>query len=429
MINRKIAPVVHDAVDFHFQLPLCRKDTLANGIPVYWLSAGTQDVVQIEWIFKAGLWGEAQKGLAHTTAGLLKNGTIGKSAEAINEALEFYGASLRSVANNDYSSLVLHCLTKYLDKILPVIREIILEATFPDREWEIYQKNALQHLSVNLKKVDFVANREAEAQLFGYDHPYGRFTLKEDFLQIKPEHLRSFHRQYYRADNCQVFMAGNIDEHHLMLLSQYFGRENWGTQTSDNAKEQFFSLQPGNEKKLRLRIEEKSLQGAVRILRRFPTREHPDFAPMIILNTLLGGYFGSRLMANIREEKGYTYGIYSLLYAYQKESCLLIATEAGKEVCDAVIEETWKELDQLCQEPVSKEELSLVKNYLFGSLLGDLDGPFNLIRRWKNLILNGFSEEQFYENLEIYKKIQAEELQALAQKYFRKDDFYEILVV
>src|SRR5690606_21312925 len=151
----------------------------------------------------------------------------------------------------------------------------------------------------------------------------------------------------------------------------------------EKIKEKSFTLQAGSEKKLRLSIEEKSVQGAVRILRRFPTREHPDFAPMIILNTLLGGYFGSRLMANIREEKGYTYGIYSLLYAYQKESCLLIATEAGKEVCDAVIAETWKELDRLCQEPISKDELSLVKNYLFGNLLGDLDGPFSLIRRWK----------------------------------------------
>lgn len=426
MIDRKTAPLVHDAVDFKFQLPCCNKLKLVNGIPVFWLSAGTQDVIQVNWVFKAGLWEENQTGIAHATAGLLKNGTAKKTSSEINEALEFYGASLKSSADNDYSALTLHCLTKHLAMVLPVVQEIIFEANFPEQELEIYRKNALQHLAVNLEKVDFVANRESEAQVFGYEHPYGRFTTKQALMLLNAPALRAFHRRYYTASNCHIFLAGNITEKEVNEVAHYFGNNNWGEQ-----EELIFKthpIVPGQKKKLIFPMEQENVQGAVRILRHFPTVHHPDFAPMMILNTLLGGYFGSRLMANIREEKGYTYGIFSTVYAYKNESCLIIATEAGQEVCENVISETWKEMDRLCQQPVSQEELSLVKNYLFGGLLGALDGPFNLIRRWRSLLLNGFDENHFYENIAIYREISPNQLQDLAQKYFRQDDFYEVLV-
>jgi predicted Zn-dependent peptidase len=427
MLNRIIAPPVHNAADFNFQLPDCQKTKFFNGIPVYWLNAGTQDVLQIEWVFKAGLWEEEHTGIAHATAGLLINGTSKRNAEAISEALELYGASLKSIANNDYSTIILHCLTKHLAKVLPVIQEIIFEAIYPENELDIYRKNALQHLSVNLQKVDFVADREAEAQVFGYDHPYGRFSKAEALNHLTAEALRTFHQRYYTSSNCQIFIAGNIHETHVEQVASYFGNAPWGGNQEPILFKKF-ELQPGKDRRLQFQMDEKNVQGAVRLLRHFPVRQHPDFAPMVVLNTLLGGYFGSRLMDNIREEKGYTYGIYSTIYAYRNESCLIISTEAGSEVCKAVIEESWKELARLRDEPISKEELSLVKNYLFGGLLSDLDGPFNLIRRWKSLILNGFEADHFYKNIDIYKSVQSVQLQELAQKYFQQDDFYEVLV-
>lgn len=429
MLNRTIAPDVQDAVNFNFQLPDCQKSVFNNNLSLYWLCAGTQDVVQLEWVFKAGLWEESKPAVAYATASMIKNGTSTKTEAQINEALEFYGASLHSSANNDYSTLSLHCLSRHLDALLPIIQEIIFDAQFPENELEIYRRNAIQHLSVNLKKVDFVANREADAQIFGYDHPYGRFSKKENLEQLQVDDLKQFHRQYYTSANCRLFMAGMVNAGTVALVEQYFGREQWGTPQPDEFIAKQHLIIPGEKKKIQLDIQEESVQGAVRLLRAFPDRHHPDFTPMILLNTLFGGYFGSRLMANIREEKGYTYGIYSQIYAYENASTLTIATEAGKEVCAAVVEESRKEMQRLCQEAVSDEELGLVKNYLFGNLLGDLDGPFSLIRRWKGLILNGFDEHRFYDNICIYRAIKPEQLQQLAQKYFNPDDYYELVVL
>ena len=167
----------------------------------------------------------------------------------------------------------------------------------------------------------------------------------------------------------------------------------------------------------------------MRIGRLFPDKQHPDFAPMVVLNTLFGGYFGSRLMSNIREDKGYTYGIYSSLVAEKNGGSLVVHTETGRDVAEKAIIEIYKEMELLCNEQAPDEELLLVKNYLLGGLLGDLDGPFSILRRWRSIILNGFTDEHFNNNINTYKTVSPEKLLQLAQKYFNKKDFFEVMVI
>lgn len=427
MLNRKLTPPVKDAVSFDYKLPPVNKEVFQNNITFYWLDAGVQPVVQIDWVFDAGLWHEQQTSVAQAVASLLKNGTASKTALQINEAIEFYGASLKVAPNNDYTIISLHTLTKHLGALLPVIKEIITEAVFPEEELRIYVQNAQQRLAVSLRQSEFVANRNIDALLFGRQHPYGRFTEATDLQALNTQALRDFHKKYYHAQNCKMFMAGKIDNSHVALVNSYFGKESWGF---TNVPEPIvYNAEPATEKKMRISNDAEGVQGSVRIARHFPTRHHPDFTPMIVLNTIFGGYFGSRLMSNIREEKGYTYGIYSHIYNYKQDGALLIATEAGVSVCEQTVEEVYKEMDLLCNELVDEEELLLVKNYLLGNLLGDLDGPFSIMQRWKNLILNNMPSEQFDKNIEIYKTITPETLQALAQKYLRKEDYYELVVV
>jgi zinc protease len=171
------------------------------------------------------------------------------------------------------------------------------------------------------------------------------------------------------------------------------------------------------------------VQGAIRIARPFPNRHHPDFKKAVILNTLFGGFFGSRLMANIREEKGYTYGIHSYIENHIQDTAWMISTEAGKDVCEATIEEVYKEMNLLKEELVDEEELLLVKNYMMGSNLGDLDGPFQIINRWKNLILNNLDEDYFNDSMNTIKNVTAEELKQLAEKYFVPEEFFELVVI
>lgn len=171
------------------------------------------------------------------------------------------------------------------------------------------------------------------------------------------------------------------------------------------------------------------VQGAIRMGAPFPNRHHPDFMKVQVLNNVFGGFFGSRLMSNIREDKGYTYGIYSYLENHIQETAWVISTEAGRDVCEAAIVEVYKEMEELRNEPVDDEELLLVQNYMMGSILGDLDGPFHISNRWKNIILNNLPHDYFDRQIQVIKNIKAEELQELANKYLQPEKWYELVVV
>lgn len=428
MLNRTLAPPVHDPIEFDFSLPAIQKDRLSNGLPLYWLRAGTQEVAQIEFVFPAGIWQEPRPAVAQATAALLKAGTSGKTAHEINEAFEQYGATLRVSAGEDWASVTLFTLTKHLPVLLPVLQETILEASFPEEELRLYKQNAAQRLLVSLRQSDFVANQRIDALLFGEAHPYGRFTKEATIAALSREQLVDFHRSQYDLSKAQVFAAGAIGEKEMGLLDAFFGKIAVQIpETADSIPE--YSLPAPAARVQRIQNDETGVQGAIRIGRIFPNRHHPDFTPMVVLNTVLGGYFGSRLMSNIREEKGYTYGIYSSVHPMQHGGSLVIHTEAGRDVCEAAVTEVWKELEILKTETIPEDELRLVKNYLLGGLLGELDGPFQLLNRWKSLILNGFGRERFDRNIEIYKTVDAATLQALAQKYYDREAFYEIVVV
>lgn len=427
MINRKQAPGFKDAVEFEIKLPSLESFNLNNEIPVYFTRSNEQETLQIEWVFDAGSWYESSSQLAGTVNALLKNGTTKHSSREINETIEFYGAFFSAHCNHEFASVTLHCLEKHVAKLLPVVYEILTESAFPENELDIYRQNGKQKLSVNLEKCDFVANQLIEKYLFGEYHPYGRYTTMEAYDMLQRDNLYAFYKKHYTFNHCKIFIAGKIPENIGPLMNDIFGQEEW------NGRQDFvqsdYPIQPALEKKYRISNDPDGVQGAVRLARPFPNRYHPDVPAMKVLNTIFGGYFGSRLMNNIREDKGFTYGIFSAMYLYHKAGELCITTEAGKDVCEATITETYKEMQRLCDEPVPPEELSLVRNYMIGSILGDLDGSFKVIRRWKGLILSGLDENYFNTTINTIKTISSKDLQQLAQKYYVKDDFYELVVV
>ncbi|HXS36499.1 MAG TPA: pitrilysin family protein [Flavipsychrobacter sp.] len=425
-LDRTTPPHIHDAIEFDYILPPVREEKLDNGLPLYWINAGVQDVVEIDWVFPAGLWYEQKPAVANATAGLIKNGTSKHTAHAIHEALEFYGASLKVNAGNDFATVTLYSLTKHLPNLLPIVYEIITDAIFPEEELEIHKKNAIERLLVNLRQCEFVANQRIDALLFGESHPYGRFSKKEKIEALTREDILAFYRQYYNLANVKIFMAGKVDKKEVTWLNDVFGK--FAIAKKDLAAETFSAPAP-SERTYNVLNDPNGVQGAIRIGRLFPNRHHPDYSPMVVLNTLFGGYFGSRLMSNIREDKGYTYGIYSSLSPYLNGGSMIIHTEAGRDVLEAAVKEVYHEMQVLCNEIAPDEELLLVKNYLLGGLLGDLDGPFSILQRWRTLLLNNMTVENFNNNIKTYKSITAKELQVLAQRYFDVKDFYEVVVV
>jgi zinc protease len=423
-LNRKQPPVIKDAIEFDLRLKPYEKHVLNNGVEVYTIDAGAEDVLQVEWVFNAGNWFEDKNLIAASTNFLLKNGTSKKSAFQVNEHFEYYGAYVNRNCYNETATISIHCLSKHLEALLPVVREMLVDAVFPEEEIRIYKQNMKQRLNVNLKKADFVAGRLIDAYLYGEEHPYGRYTRFEDFDGVKREELLDFYRQYYQNGKFVLFVAGKLPPNLFPMLNQWFGDLN-------NKPVPLSNLQPvsAEEKKYRVMNDPQGVQGSIRLGAHFPNRHHPDFLKAQVLNNVFGGFFGSRLMSNIREEKGYTYGIYSYLENHMQQSAWIISTEAGREVCEATITEVHKEMALLREEQVDEEELLLVRNYMIGSILGDLDGPFHIINRWKNIILNQLDENYFYNQIDTIKKVSAEELQELANKYLKPENFYELVVI
>lgn len=424
MIERKIAPAIVDAVNFNLHLKPYNRFILKNGVEVYTIEAGAEDVMLLEWVYYAGNWYEDQNLVAATTNLLLKNGTSQKTAFQINEHFEYYGSYLNRSCHSETATLTLHSLTRHVQELLPVVKEILTDSVFPEEELAIARQNMKQRLKVNLKKSDFVAGRLIDVYLYGEQHPYGRFSREEDFDAITREQLLDFYKRYYQQGKLVLFAAGRLPANLESLLN-----ENFGDLPNQPVAAKAFSISKSPEKKFRISNDPDGVQGSIRMARPFIGRHHPDYTQAQVLNTLLGGFFGSRLMNNIREDKGYTYGIHSYFQNHLHDTAWMISTEAGKDVCEATISEVYKEMKILREKPVDEEELLLVKNFLMGTVLGDLDGPFHIIARWKNIILNNLEQDYFDRSVQTIKSMSSFTIQELANKYLQPGEFYELVVV
>ncbi len=422
---RTTPPAIKDAVEYELSLKPYEYFELDNGVPVYVVNAGAQEVLQLEMVFYAGNFFEAKNGVASATNFLLKNGTRSRTAFQLNEAFDYYGAHLTRACYSETAVITLHTLSKYLGDLLPVMTDMLTESIFPEEEFEIFRQNSIQRLKVNLKKCEFVASRVVNSLLYGSSHPYGKHLNESDIEQLSLDEIRLFYQQYYLNGNCAIFVSGIAPGDLRQQLNKSFG--------SLSISKPSFSIPdlkatPDTQRIHRVENDKEAVQGAIRLASNFPNRHHPDFQKVVVLNTVFGGFFGSRLMSNIREEKGYTYGIYSYLQNHIQQSAWVISTEAGKEVCEAAIREVYVEMKRLCDEPVDQDELMLVRNYMIGMILGDLDGPFHIMSKWKSIILNGLDENYFYDSIRVIKHITEKELQELAQKYLQPEKFFELVV-
>ena len=336
-VNRKIAPPITDAVNFHLELKPYEKFTLDNGLPVYAVNTGPEEVMMVEMVFFSGNSFEEKNLIAAASNFLLKNGTSKKKAFQINEHFEYYGSFLNRACYNETATITLHSLNKHIAELLPVVEELITDSIFPEEELAIFKQNQKQRLSVSLKKSEFVAGRLIDSYLYGEKHPYGKYSSHQEYDALNREELHSFYNTYYKNGNCIIFTAGKLPKDLFALLNKHFGELPLGNNFQKPLHEISSSKKPGE--KFRITNDVNGVQGSIRIAREFPNRHHPDFQKVMVLNNVFGGYFGSRLMSNIREDKGYTYGIHSYLQDHIQQSAWLVSTEAGKDVCGPAITE------------------------------------------------------------------------------------------
>lgn len=421
MLDRTKAPMIRMPEDV--QLPKYQKHLLDNGIPVYELHLGTQEVVKLELVFNAGRPFEHKQLVARATTSLLREGTATHSGSEIAELFDFYGCSLSLPFNLDTANIVVYSLSRYLDQVLPILQDILENPSFSSTELQSFVHRKQQLLREDLTKNEVVAYRTITELIFGSKHPYGYNSVEETYAALQREDLQKHFDRTYTVDNCTIFLSGRTTPAHIQSLNKYIGKL---SRTGDQISPVFPTLP--NETEAHFLERPETIQTALRLGRKLFNRQHEDYCGMYVLNALLGGYFGSRLMANIREDKGYTYHIFSQLDVMKFDGYLYIGTEVGNEFVSATSDEIYKELALLRDKAVAEQELEMVKNYLIGTYLTMIDGPFQASELIKTIVLEDLSEDFFEKLVQTTRKITAKQLQELANKYLQEDDIWQVSV-
>jgi len=401
------------------------KKSLTNGIPVYSINAGTQDLVKIDFIFDAGSWLQDKNLVASTTNSMLLEGTSNFTAQQIAEKLDYYGAYLQNESGKHSATLTLYVLNKYLKQGLEIVADVLKNSIFPEKDMKTLLQNKYQDFVIGNKKNDKIARRYFNEMLFGKQHPYGKSYQIEDFQNVTTDELKAFYKKYYSSNNCKIILSGKIENLHFDELNNYFGGTDWNSNTIIENRN--YEILPNSNMKF-LEDKPEAVQTALRLGKISINMKDPDYHGFQFLNTVLGGYFGSRLMTNIREDKGYTYGIGSGLVSMEKLGYFIIVSEVKKEMREKAIIEIYKEIEILKTTLVQTKELETVRNYLMGEVLRGFDGAFSLSAAFRTLMENNLDYD-YYENLiSSIKNITSEEIQRLAIKHLNTESLYEVMV-
>ncbi|MBK3517747.1 M16 family metallopeptidase [Carboxylicivirga marina] len=420
-INRTTAPEFKNIDSFEL-LPIETYE-LNNGIKVHLMQAGSQEVAKLDFLFPAGSVQASQPLLASITNKALSEGTVSMSGAEISEKIDFYGAFIGQQASFHHSVVTLVALTHFLPETLKILEDIIKNPVFEQKEIDTLLNKRKQEYLIESDKVKTLATRAFTQNLYGKEHPYGNYLTMDDFEKLTREDVINFHKQAYIPSGTHIIISGQPGSNIKELLNTHFG-QHWSDE------QPLKDPQPQNkEDVLRNIFVEKNdaLQSSIKIGIPLFSKEHPDFHGMQILNAVLGGFFGSRLMTKIREEKGLTYGISSFIMTYKFGGFLVIGSDVKAENRELAVKEIFNEIKKLRDERIGNEELALVRNFLLGDMIRNFDGPFATSDNYRGLIDESLSPAYFNEFFDVLTSITAEELQNLAQKYFQETDFITVI--
>lgn len=404
-MDRSIAPKTSDRYHVNFVKPVC----IDSDISFYHIDNKSDETIRLELVFEAGSKFQNKKLQSSFLSELMLSGTPNKTSKEINDAIDQLGGYFQCEADKDVMTISIYCLSKNLEAIWEEVEEAILNVTFPENEFETLRSVKEQQFKVNNEKVSYLSRRAFSAEMFEDGSAYDTQADLEDFATINVDDVKDFYKSNVVNGLKGIFHVGSLsDELKHRLIA--FGRE---TKGEHKVSQPHYSNSPGA-----VHIEkEGAIQSAIRIGKFLVNRGHEDFVPLLVLNTVYGGYFGSRLMANIREDKGYTYGIGSGIVPMLDAAYFFISTEVGSEVREDALKEIQKELQLLHDELIPISELDLVRNYLSGKFLKGTDGPFSMMDRYKALWFFNL-EYDYYDNyFEVLNSITPEKLKEITNKY------------
>lgn len=398
---------------------------LPNGIEVTLMEDSQHEVLRIEAVINAGIDHQTHPLQAQLCALMLKEGTENHSGEAIAEIFDFHGAYTSAGALPDYTMVNIVMLKRHFRQLIPTFIDLITQPSFPEKAFHRIVEERRQEFVINCEKPAFEARRNLMNRLFGQEHPYGKLIGEEDYKNLTVESLRDFHSQHYLKQGLRLVLTGALDAEIIALLADSIGSVPLAPEQGNRLAG--FNPDHGQSGEYVIQVPE-AVQSAIRIGCLTIAMNHPDFIPLQITVNLLGGYFGSRLNQNLREEKGYTYGIGAGLIPMRLGSVFTIGAEVEASVTGEAIEAINLEMIRLSQEPPTAEELKQTIGHLAGSFLRSIDGSFALADRIKAVADYGLDHRFYVDYLNTLNTITPATIATMAERYLNPDKMVVVRV-
>ncbi|GGE28069.1 M16 family metallopeptidase [Sphingobacterium cellulitidis] len=422
MLNRSFAPSINGIGDITLEKP--EEIIFSNGLKVFVFHAPDQELVKAEFVFNNLFEGFENPVRNTALSSMLKEGTTSYTSAQIAEKIDFFGAYLVPEFSFDHNALTLYALNKHIDAVLPIVNDILNHSIIPEQELETYIRNNSQSLQISLEKTDFIARRKFYDSLFGSTR-YGQSVTDELLKGLERDDLLRLYKQQIQPKNATLFLSGNISKEVLFSFRNYF-EEQWKGEVAIQSVPYIQKLDLDTDL---VKIDKAgALQSSIRLGKVGIKRSHADYPALQFVNTLFGGFFGSRLMSNIREDKGYTYSIGSLVANLNHAGFISVVTDVGSEYTDDTLKQIELESRKLQEEKVSEEELELVKNYMLGSMLGSLESIFSHVDKFKSVYYSGLDLDYYTYYSNVVRQINPDQVQDIAQKYLGVDDMVKVVV-
>ncbi|OGX85867.1 hypothetical protein BEN47_14255 [Hymenobacter lapidarius] len=425
MLDRTVAPPIQPLA--RVTLPAATVLSLSGGARLHVLANAAQPVVRLQVVLRAGKVAESQPGVASITARMLLEGTTTRTARQIADEVAFYGASLECDSGFDRSTLTLYCLTRYLPTLLPLVADVLANPAFPEAELEQLKTRTIQNVRVERQKTSYLASERFNELLFGSDTSYGRPFDSEAYQAVTSADARAFHQAAYTLGNAEVFLCGDVAAEQELVAATFSTPSvaaAGAVPTAVLPTPVAIEATAGAPDHLAVAG---SLQASVRMGRGWPGPTHPDTHRLRLLVNVFGGYFGSRLMRNIREDKGLTYGIYASVAPREYGTTLVIGTDVKGESADFAVSEIEMEMRRLQEELIPAEELEAVKNYILGKFANELSTVFEQCDKYKNLIFMGLPAQYYTDFVHQTEATDAETLRELARQYLSPEQLQVVI--
>jgi zinc protease len=418
MLDRTQAPPFVKSTSFELIQPV--KATLAGGGDVFFVLGGSQNVCKIELLFQAGRWNERAFGAGYFTSHLLLKGTKSKSSYQLAQAFDQLGAHLEINPGADFVSIALYSLSRNVEASLELLIELLLDSIFPEKELAQLKTIFLQNLRVNKEKTSFRSSVLFRRALYGSAHPYGRELDEDDVNRVTRDQLVDHFNSFFKE--ATIIVSGKVtDDQQRFILSAFDFLKHLEMAPAD-------VMIPEHSKTSEIISKEGSVQASIRMGKPFFGRLHPDYPTAIFLNHLLGGYFGSRLMKNIREDKGLTYGISSSLSMALHGNHFVVGADVNLENVELTFNEIRKEMKRLREVPIESSELVTARNHFIGNLQLEITTSFAHADKVKNLVIFGLPPDYYQRLITRIDGITSGDLTEVANRHFQEEELLEIAV-